>query len=145
MLVAFAFILLILFGILAPVLSWLFQVQPSASMVRTFAPLALVVCGLGFYFGGMAAAYKAPGRHLLHGTLVAPVASLISPVINLLFGKAPFPGLNSVGAVLLAAAFLAVSVVAANVGARRGRTLRAHNDRVMRLIRRSKMRDASRQ
>ena len=145
MLVAFAFILLILFGILAPVLSWLFQVKPSASMVTTFAPVLLVICGLGFYFGGMAASYKAPGRHLLHGTLVAPAASLLSPIINLLLGKTPFPGLNSVGTVLLACAFLAASVLAANVGARRGRTLQAHNERVMRLMRRSRERDASRQ
>ncbi len=145
MLVAFAFILLILFGILAPVLSWLFQMQPSASAIRTFAPVLLVICALGFYFGGMAAAYKAPGRRLLHGTLVAPVASLISPIINLLLGKTPFPGLNSVGTVLLALAFLAASTVAANVGARRGRTLQAHNERVLRLMRRSKMRGEPRQ
>lgn len=145
MLVAFAFILLILFGILAPVLSWLFQMKPSASSVTTFAPVLLVICGLGFYFGGMAAAYKAPGRHLLHGTLVAPIASLISPIINLLLGKTPFPGLNSVGTVLLAVAFLAASVLAAYVGARRGRTLQAHNERVQRLIRRSREREASRQ
>ena len=145
MLVAFAFILLILFGILAPALSWLFQVEPSASAVRTFAPLLLVICGLGFYFGGMAGAYKAPGKHLLHGTLVAPVAFLISPAINLLLGRTPFPGLEGVGAALLAAAFLAAAVAAAYVGARRGQTLRAHNDRVLRLIQRSKARGAPRQ
>lgn len=145
MLVAFAFILLVLFGILAPVLSWLFQIQPSASAVKTFAPVLLVICGLGFYFGGMAAAYKAPGRHLLHGTLVAPVASVISPIVNLSLGKAPFPGLNSVGTVLLALAFLAASVAAAYVGARRGQTLRAHNERVLRLMRRSKMRGEPKQ
>ena len=56
MLVAFVLVLLIVFGILAPVLSWLFQIQPSASAVRTFAPILLFVCGLSFYFGGMAAA-----------------------------------------------------------------------------------------
>lgn len=144
MLVAFAFILLILFGILAPALSWLFQVQPSASTVQTFAPVLLVICALGFYFGGMATAYKAPGRRLLHGTLVAPVASLISPIINLGLGKTPFPGLDSVGTALLAVAFLAASVVAAYVGARRGQALQAHNERVLRLMRRSKTRDASR-
>ncbi len=145
MLVAFAFILLILFGILAPVLSWLFQVRPSASGIKTFAPVLLVICGLGFYFGGMAGAYKAPGRHRLHGTLVAPVAFLISPVMNLLLGKTPFPGLDSVGSVLLAAAFLAAAVGAAHVGARRGQTLHAHNERVLQLMRRSKARGAPRQ
>jgi hypothetical protein len=98
-------VLLIVFGILAPVLSWLFQLEPSASAVRNFAPILLFVCGLSFYFGGMAAAFKAPDRHRLHGTLVAPAAFVISPVVNLLVGKTPFPGIDSVGAGLLAAAF----------------------------------------
>lgn len=136
MLVAFVLVLLIVFGILAPVLSWLFQAEPSASAFRNFAPLLLFVCGLSFYFGGMAAAFKAPGRHLLHGTLVAPVAFVISPVVNLLLGKTPFPGLDSVGTVLLAAAFLAASVAASYFGARRGHALQVHNDSVLRRMRR---------
>ena len=135
MLVAFVLVLLIVFGILAPVLSWLFQLDPSSSAIRNFAPLLLFVCGLSFYFGGMAAAFKAPDRHRLHGTLVAPVAFVISPVVNLLVGKVPFPGIDSLGAVLLAAAFLAASVAAAYVGARRGQALQAHNERVLRSIR----------
>lgn len=138
MLVAFLLVLLILFGILAPVLSWLFQIEPSASAVRNFAPLALFVCGLSFYFGGMAGAYKAPGRPLLHGTLVAPVAFVISPVINLLTGKTPFPGIDSVGTALLAAAFLAASIVAAYVGARRGHAIQVHNEGVLRRMRRTR-------
>lgn len=143
MLVAFVFILLIVFGILAPVLSWLFQIQPSASAVTTFAPILLVICGIGFYFGGMAASYKAPGRRLLHGTLVAPAAFLLSPTINLILGKTLFPGLDSLGKILLAAAFLAASILAANIGARRGQTLYNHNERVMRLVRRSRERNAT--
>ncbi len=126
--------------VLVPVLSWVFQLQPSTSAVRTFAPILLFVCGLSFYFGGMAAAFKAPDRHRLHGTLVAPAAFVISPVVNLLVGKTPFPGIDSVGAVLLAAAFLAASVAAAYVGARRGQALQVHNDRVMRRIRSRKSR-----
>lgn len=137
MLVAFLLVLLILFGILAPVLSWIFQLEPSASAARNFAPLLLFVCGLSFYFGGMAGAYKAPDRHLLHGTLVAPVAFVISPVVNLLAGKTPFPGMDSVGAVLLAVAFLAASVAAAYVGARRGHAIQAHNADVLRRMRRT--------
>jgi len=140
MLVAFVLVLLIVFGILAPVLSWVFQLQPSASAVRTFAPILLFVCGLSFYFGGMAAAFKAPGRHRLHGTLVAPAAFVISPAVNLLVGKTPFPGIDSFWAVLLAAAFLAASVAAAYVGSRRGQALQAHNDRVLRSIRSRKSR-----
>lgn len=137
MLIAFLLVLLILFGILAPVLSWLFQLEPSASAVRNFAPLALFVCGLSFYFGGMAGAYKAPDRHLLHGTLVAPVAFVISPVINVLVGKTPFPGIDSVGAALLTAAFLAASVAAAYIGARRGHAIQVHNAGVVRRMRRT--------
>ena len=140
MLVAFLLVLLIVFGIFVPVLSWLFQLQPSASAVKTFAPILLFVCGLSFYFGGMAGAFKAPGRHRLHGTLVAPAAFVISPVVNLLLGKTPFPGIDSVGAVLLAAAFLAASVAGAYVGARRGQALQAHNERVLRRIRNRKSR-----
>jgi ABC-type multidrug transport system permease subunit len=140
MLVAFVLVLLIVFGIFAPVLSWLFQIQPSTSAVRTFAPILLFVCGLSFYFGGMAAAFKAPDRHRLHGTLVAPAAFVISPVVNLLVGKTPFPGIDSVWAVLLAAAFLAASVAAAYVGSRRGQALQAHNDRVLRSIKSRKSR-----
>jgi len=137
MLVAFLLVLLILFGILAPVLSWLFQLEPSASAVRNFAPLALFVCALSFYFGGMAGAYKAPDRHLLHGTLVAPVAFVISPVANILVGKTPFPGIDSVGAALLAAVFLAASVAASYVGARRGHAIHVHNEGVLRRMRRT--------
>ena len=140
MLVAFVLVLLIVFGILAPVLSWVFQLQPSASAVRNFAPILLFVCGLSFYFGGMAAAFKAPDRHRLHGTLVAPAAFVISPVVNLLVGKTPFPGIDSVGAALLAAAFLAASVAAAYVGARRGQALQAHNESILRRIRSRKSR-----
>lgn len=137
MLVTFVLVLLIVFGILAPVLSWVFQAEPSASAVRNFAPLLLFVCGLSFYFGGMAGAFKAPGRHLLHGTLVAPVAFVISPVVNLLVGKNPFPGIESVGTALLAFAFLAASVAAAYIGARRGHALQVHNDDVLRRMRRT--------
>jgi hypothetical protein len=138
MLVAFALILLILFGILAPVLSWIFQVEPSAMAVRNFAPLLLFVCALSFYFGGMAGAYKAPGHQRLHGTLVAPVAFLISPVVNLITGKALFPGIDSLATVLLAAAFLVASTAAAYVGSRRGQTIRAHNERIVRRMQRSR-------
>ena len=137
MLVAFVLVLLILFGILAPVLSWLFTIEPSATAVRNFAPFLLLVCGVSFYFGGMAGAFKAPDRHLLHGTLVAPVAFLISPVVNLLLGKTPFPGVDSVWTALLALAFLAASVAAAYFGARRGHALQVHNESVLRRMRRA--------
>lgn len=138
MLVAFVLVLLIVFGILAPVLSWLLRLEPSASAIRNFVPVLLIVCSFSFYFGGMAGAYNAPGRHRLHGTLVAPTAFLISPVINLILGRTPFPGLNSPGTILLAVVFLAASAAAAYVGARRGEAIQAHNARVLRRTRRSR-------
>ena len=130
-LLAFAFVLLVLFGILAPVLSYFFRFEPSASSLPTFVPLLVVVCAFAFYFGGMAASYKARDRHVLHGVLVAPVAFVISPVANLLTGQSPFPGVNSVPLALLAVFFLVVSAAASYVGARRGAALYAHNERFL--------------
>lgn len=143
MLLAFAFVLLIVFGILAPVLSELFQVQPSGPSLGTFAPLLLVVCALAFYFGGMAAAYKAPNRRRLHGVLVAPTAFAISTAVNLLMGRGPFLGYDTAWNFALAALFLAVSMLASYVGARRGETLYLHNDRVIRRHNAAKSRRAT--
>jgi hypothetical protein len=84
----------------------------------------------------MAANYRAPARRRLHGTLVAVVAFAISPAINLATGKGMFPGLDTTRAVWLAAVFLAVSVAASYVGARRGEALYAHNQKLIRSGRR---------
>jgi hypothetical protein len=132
MLLAFAIVLLIVFGVFAPVLSELFRVEPTRSSLGVFAPLLLFVCAFAFYFGGMAAAYKAPSRRRLHGLLIAPTAFVISTAINVLVGRGPFPGYDSVGISLLAILFFAVSVGASYVGARRGEALFIHNDRAMR-------------
>jgi hypothetical protein len=43
-----------------------------------------------------------------------------------------FPGLETAGAILLAAVFLAVSFAASYVGARRGETLYAYNQKLAR-------------
>ena len=132
MLLAFAVVLLIVFGVFAPVLSEMFNVQPTRASLGVFAPLLLLVCGLAFYFGGMAAAYKAPDQRVLHGVLVAPTAFAISTLVNVLMGRGPFPGYDSVGIFFLAALFFGVSVAASYVGARRGEALYLHNARVMR-------------
>ena len=132
MVLAFVFVLLIVFGVLAPVLSELFQVQPSTSSLGAFAPLLLLVCAFAFYFGGMAAAYKAPTRRRLHGVLVAPAAFLVSTVVNVLTGRGPFPGYDTAWTVVVAVLFLAVAVAGSYVGARRGETLHAHNQRLAR-------------
>lgn len=127
-LIALAIGLLVVFGILAPVFTRFFGLEIVGS---TALPITLMVfaAAFSFYFGGMAASYRAPARRRLHGTLVAPAAFVISPAINLATGEGMFPGLATVGAVLLAAAFLVVSLAAAYVGARRGEALYAYNRR----------------
>jgi hypothetical protein len=130
-LVALALGLLVVFGILAPVFTRFFGLELAGS---TAVPTTLMVfaAAFSFYFGGMAASYRAPGRRRLHGTLVAPVAFLLSPAINLSTGEGMFPGLDTAGAILLAAVFLVVSLAASYVGARRGETLYAYNQRLAR-------------
>jgi hypothetical protein len=128
-LVALTIGLLVVFGILAPVLTRFFGLEFAGS---TAIPITLMVFAdaVSFYFGGMAASYRAPAQRRLHGTLVAPVAFAISPAINLVSGKGMFPDLNTGGAVFLAAVFLAVSFGASYVGARRGEALYAHNQKL---------------
>jgi hypothetical protein len=125
-LVALAIGLLVVFGILAPVFTRFFGLELAGS---TAVPITLMVfaAAFSFYFGGMAASYRAPARRRLHGTLVAPVAFAISPAINVASGEGMFPGLDTGGAILLAAVFLIVSFGAAYVGARRGEALYAYN------------------
>ena len=130
-LIALAIGLLVVFGILAPVFTTFFGLELAGS---TALPITLMVFAdaFSFYFGGMAASYRAPARRRLHGTLVAPVAFVISPAINLATGKGMFPGLETQGTILLAALFLAVSFAASYVGARRGESLYAYNQKLAR-------------
>jgi hypothetical protein len=130
-LIALAIGLLVVFGILAPVFTTFFGLELAGS---TALPITLVVFAdaISFYFGGMAASYRAPARRRLHGTLVAPAAFVLSPAINLATGKGMFPGLETAGAIMLAAVFLAVSFAASYVGARRGETLYAYNQKLAR-------------
>jgi hypothetical protein len=94
-----------------------------------FAPL---FTRFSFYFGGMAASYKAPSMHRLHGILVVPAAFVLSTGLNLLTGKGFLPGVDGAGAVLLAVVFLVVSAAASYVGGHRGEALYAHNQKVAR-------------
>lgn len=130
-LIALAIGLLVVFGILEPVFTRFLGMEIATS---TAVPTALLVfaAAFSFYFGGMAASYRAPVRRRLHGVLVPPAAFIISPIINLATGQGMFPGADDAVTVILIAAFLAVSVAAAYVGARRGETLYAHNQRVSR-------------
>src|SRR5918992_5913885 len=130
-LIALAIGLLVVFGILAPVFTTFFGLELAGS---TALPITLMVFAdaFSFYFGGMAASYRAPARRRLHGTLVAPAAFVLSPAVNLATGKGLFPGMDTAGAVVLVAVFLAVSAAASYVGARRGESLYAYNQKVAR-------------
>ena len=130
-LVALAIGLLVAVGIFAPVFTRFFGMEIATS---TAIPTVLLVfaAAFAFYFGGMAASYRAPARRRLHGTLVAPAAFAISPAINLATGQGMFPGMGSAVTVALAAAFLAVSLATAYVGSRRGEALYAYNQRMAR-------------
>jgi hypothetical protein len=130
-LIALVIGLLVVFGILAPVFTRIFGLEFAgpAALPITFMVFA---AAFSFYFGGMAASYRAPAWRRLHGTLVAPVAFVISPAINVATGKGMFPELDTAGAVSLATVFLAVSVVAAYVGSRRGESLYAYNQKIAR-------------
>ena len=123
--------LLVVFGILAPVFTTIFGLELAGP---TALPITLMVfaAAFSFYFGGMAASYRAPARRRLHGTMVAPVAFAISPAINAATGQGMFPGLESAGTVSLAAVFLAVSAAASHIGSRRGESLYAYNQKIAR-------------
>src|ERR671932_231593 len=130
-LIALAIGLLVVFGILEPVFTRFLGFKiVGPTTIPTL--LLLFADAFSFYFGGMAASYRAPSRRRLHGTLVAPAAFVISPAVNVISGKGLFPGLDSRGAVLLAVVFLAVSFGASYVGARRGEAFYAYNQKLPR-------------
>jgi hypothetical protein len=123
--------LLVVQGIFAPVLTRFFGLERAGP---TSLPLVLLVfaAAFSFYFGGMAASYKAPSRHRLHGVLVVPLAFALSLVLNLVLGKGFLPGVDGAWAAGLAAIFLVVSGAASYVGAIRGEALYAQNQKVAR-------------
>ena len=133
-LVALVIGLLVVFGILAPVFTTLFGMEIATSTAVPTALLAFTAA-FSFYFGGMAASYKAPSRHLLHGILVVPVAFTLASALNLALGKGLLPGVEASSTLLLVIAFLLASTAASYVGSKRGADIYAHNQRVERLRR----------
>ena len=127
-LLALAVGLLVVQGILAPVFTRFFGLERTGPAALPLILLAFAAA-FSFYFGGMAASYKAPSRHRLHGTLVVPVAVVLSLVLNLVLGRGFLPGVDGPGTILLVAVFVLVSAVASYVGAQRGAQLYAHNQR----------------
>lgn len=120
---------LVIQGILAPVFSAFFGLEPSQSVMGRATPLLVFVAAFSFYWGGMAAGYRARSHRRLHGVAVVVVMSLISPALNLIAGRAPLPQLESASNVLIAAALLIFSIGAAYVGASRSAALYAFNQR----------------
>jgi hypothetical protein len=133
-LLALAIGLLVVQGILAPLFTRFFGLERSGPAAL---PLILLVfaSAFSFYFGGMAASYKAPSRHLLHGILVVPAAFVLASALNLALGKGLLPGVEGTSALLLVLTFLLVSAAASYVGSKRGVEIYAHNERVERLRR----------
>jgi hypothetical protein len=131
LLLALALGLLVVQGIFAPVLTRLFGLERAGPAAL---PLVLLVfaSAFSFYFGGMAASYKAPSMRRLHGILVVPVAFVLSLVLNLFLGKGFLPGVDGARALGLVAIFLAISCGASYVGAIRGEALYTHNQKVAR-------------
>src|ERR671932_1591266 len=107
LLLALALGLLVVQGIFAPVFTRIYGLKRSGPAAL---PLVLLVfaAAFSFYFGGMAASYKAPFRHRLHGVLVVPAAFALSSGLNLALGNGFLPGVESAGAAALVALFLAV-------------------------------------
>lgn len=132
--------LLVVEGILAPVFTRFFGLERSGPAAL---PLILLVfaAAFSFYFGGMAASYKAPFRHRLHGVLVVPAAFVLSSALNLALGKGFLPGVDEAGTLGLVFVFLLISVAASYVGAKRGAQLYTHNQQVERRRRRLKTPD----
>ena len=108
-LLALAISLLVVLGILAPILTTFAGWKRSGPEAL---PLVLLVfaAAFSFYFGGMAASYKAPFRHRLHGVMVVPAAFVLSSGLNLALGRGFFPGVQGAGPVMLMIVFLAVVV-----------------------------------
>ena len=131
-LLALAIGLLVVQGILAPVFTRFFGLERSGPAAL---PLILLVfaSAFSFYFGGMAASYKAPSRHLLHGILVVPTAFVLASALNLALGKGFLPGIEDAGAGLLEVLFIVASIAASYVGSKRGAEIYSHNQRVERL------------
>jgi hypothetical protein len=127
--------LIVVLGILAPLLTTFVGWTRSGPEALPLVLLAFAAA-FSFYFGGMAASYKAPSRHRLHGVLVVPTAFALSSALNLALGKGFLPGVEGAPAVGLVIVFLLVSTAASYVGAKRGEAIYAHNQKVAKRPRR---------
>jgi putative membrane protein (TIGR04086 family) len=136
---------LVIFGIAAPFFTRFFG--PDLATTALPAVIVLFAAAFAFYWGGMAAAYKAPSRRRLHGVMVGVASFAISPLVNLASfavsanANDPFANLRTPGALLLTAVLLVVVLAASYVGARRGEALYTHNQAVIHRQRSRKARE----
>lgn len=128
-LVSLAIGILVIFGIFAPILSVTFGLEPAQSTAVQTKPLLVFVAAFSFYFGGMAAGYRARSYRRLHGVAVVAGMFLLSPALNLVAGRNPFPQFETAGNAALGFVLLLVSGAAAYLGASRGASLYAYNQR----------------
>jgi hypothetical protein len=135
---------LLIFGIVAPVLTRFFGPELASTGLPTV--LVLFAAAFAFYFGGMVASYKAPSRRRLHGVLVGVVSFAISPLVNLaaatvgVRGGDPSANLRTPGALIFTGVLMVVVLTASYVGARRGESLFAHNQAIIRRQRKARER-----
>lgn len=137
LLVALVIGALVLVGIVAPVFT-VFMGMEGAEMTPFTGAVVAVAVGMAFYFGGMLASYRAPGKRRLHGVLVAVISFGVSLAVNLSASaffeteQDPLANVRPDSGLGTTAALFAVSVVAAYLGARRGEGVYAHNLEVSR-------------
>ena len=123
---------LAVFGIVAPVFTRFLGME----LVSTALPPVIVVfaAAFAFYFGGMAAAYRAPSHPRFHGVMVGVTSFAVSPIANLAApseGADPFANLRTIGGLLLTVVLVVAVLAASYLGARRGEVLNAHNQSVI--------------
>ena len=127
---------LVVFGIVWPI----FEAFFGRDLASTALPVGIVVfaAAFAFYYGGMIAAYKAPYRRRLHGVIVGVTSFAVSPLLNLGASALatntndPFVNLRTPGSMLITGVLFVVVLTASYVGARRGESLHAHNEKVTR-------------
>jgi len=116
---------LVVLGIMGPLFEVLLPANPSAGAVWG-AILLVVPVAFSFYFGGMAAGYRAKSWHALHGLAVVLVLFVVSPALNLLAlysQQDPLPQIRGLQTVVI----FAVAAISAYVGARRGKGFYEYN------------------
>jgi len=127
---------LMVFGIVWPV----FEAFFGRELASTALPVGIVVfaAAFAFYYGGMIAAYKAPYRRRIHGVIVGVTSFAVSPLLNLsatalaMNTNDPFANLRTPRAMLITGVLFVVVLASSYVGARRGESLHAHNEKVTR-------------